>query len=545
MKININNLNVKFPENRTVLNNISFDIKINENILIIGPSGSGKTTLLNVISGIIPNQIDATVNGNIDVGGLDPIKMQSELTERIGVIFQNPEDMFATLKVEDEIAFSLENRLFDKDLARSRIMDKAGKLELRDKLDRDINSLSGGEKQKLAIACIEAMEPELLLLDEPTALLDPNMTKDFFAYLHKSKRQFLIVEHKIDNIIDIIDKVLLLDEKGSIIDYDKPSNIFNKCGKTRYFKPKIFNLSCLISEKYNFKTTIKKSDIRDFLVMNRNILKIPLYERNTKEEKIAVKIRDLYFNFDKKEFRYGNLNIYQGTIHSILGNNGSGKTTLLNLLSGFLSNYKGLIEIFDKDVKDYKKTELYNMLGYVFQNPEMQFFKYTVWDEINFSKKYVKEDIGSIGNLINEFYLNDVLSNSPFNISTGEKRRLSVLLMTIYKQRILLLDEPTFGQDWETSIETMNLLTRLKNEGITIIIVTHDIDNAIDNSDYITIISDQGELKTYNIENIYQSSFIKNYSDPLYDLLKDINKETGLIYNMITLKQWERALCRD
>ncbi|MDK8639963.1 ABC transporter ATP-binding protein [Niallia taxi] len=468
------NLTVQFyGQMKPVLNMVSIDFQHEENVLILGPSGSGKSTLLSVLAGIIPDHIEAKVKGEV-------IRKQN-----VGILFQDPDTQFCMQHVDEEIAFSLENRNVPTEemvLKIKTLLDMVGlKVELHAKID----ALSGGMKQRLALACVLALEPDVLLLDEPTAQLDPASRKELFKLLKqlsiKTGKTMIFVEHVLDGCIEWMDRVILLNKHGEVIGDGHPKYILAKyksqMEEAGIWRPEVYPyewpevirdknhpLSKQLNEKY-LQSKLKKEALQhnNDSLMSAEAVTIS-YERKTV-------LHDINFQFGKGEWI------------SIIGKNGSGKSSLIKVLAKLKKVSKGSIVFKDINLKSWKESQLYEEIGVVFQNPEWQFITKTVYEEILFSgeQQNVRRESAEAKalELLKEFGLLNYSDRNPFNLSFGQKRRLSVATMLLFNQEVLLLDEPTFGQDKHSAERLLSLLKKQQARGTTIVMVTHDM-NIVD-----------------------------------------------------------------
>lgn len=468
------NLTVQFyGQMKPVLNMVSIDFQHEENVLILGPSGSGKSTLLSVLAGIIPDHIEAKVKGEV-------IRKQN-----VGILFQDPDTQFCMQHVDEEIAFSLENRNVPTEemvLKIKTLLDMVGlKVELHAKID----ALSGGMKQRLALACVLALEPDVLLLDEPTAQLDPASRKELFKLLKqlsiKTGKTMIFVEHVLDGCIEWMDRVILLNKHGEVIGDGHPKYILAKyksqMEEAGIWRPEVYPyewpevirdknhpLSKQLNEKY-LQSKLKKEALqhKNDSLMSAEAVTIS-YERKTV-------LHDINFQFGKGEWI------------SIIGKNGSGKSSLIKVLAKLKKVSKGSIVFKDFNLKSWKESQLYEEIGVVFQNPEWQFITKTVYEEILFSgeQQNVRRESAEAKalELLKEFGLLNYSDRNPFNLSFGQKRRLSVATMLLFNQEVLLLDEPTFGQDKHSAERLLSLLKKQQARGTTIVMVTHDM-NIVD-----------------------------------------------------------------
>lgn len=430
--------------------------------VVTGPSGCGKTSVLYLLDGLIPHVYEGKVEGEVLLDGTDITAVPPrERCGSMGFVMQNPESQFCTFTVEEELAFGMENMGMDPEIMSVRIKEALEFVGMPGYEKTELVHLSGGEKQKIAIASLIVMKPRILLLDEPTANLDPKSRKQIFNLIVRLSRKegmtIVLVEHNIEEIKEEVDYFVSLDRNGNVIDNAK--RIRGDDGEKR-------------KETFFFEQRGKQHK----------------ESGETKEE--VLKIEDLYFSYSspgkkektkKKEILNGlNLTVRNGEFVAIVGENGVGKTTLMRLIFRICIHDRGKITLFGKPVEAYRKKDLYHMIGLVFQNPESQFVKNTVYDELMFSLKKVKisqkEKEERVSEMLKRFHLEKEKDKSPFVLSQGQKRRLSVADMLLTHQKILFLDEPTYGQDFENRQELMKDMRRLTEEGITIVMITHDLE---------------------------------------------------------------------
>lgn len=413
----------------------------NETVAIIGPSGGGKSTLLKILKGIIPEYSSGKLEGEILFNGhpLSGPYFQENL-QKILYLFQNPFSQIIYPTTEEEFLFSMENFNFSRE-EMERQKDKFEKLfGLKALWGKKTSELSNGECQKLVLASMLAIDPEVLLLDEPTAFLDPHSRKEFYEYLKVIRRDRLviIVDHHVDEIKSFVDKVLYVDEEGNISEssFDKEKEAAPSSDMS------------LLSLKKTTEVTIRL-DRLSFSYPSSYTFSDPL-------------LREISATFNS------------GEVLAIKGKNGAGKSTLFKLLSGVLAPTSGSVEI-EIDKKIIKRNHLFSHVGFVFQNPEAHFFFDTIEEELKQSFRQFSGEKKKMKDQILERFFHDIdLKKSPFLLSEGEKRRLSILMTVFLNKELILYDEPTFGQD-QSSIEKIEeLILSLKKMGLIQVFISHD-----------------------------------------------------------------------
>jgi energy-coupling factor transport system ATP-binding protein len=485
--LEVSDLSVEYKASqRSALSSVEFNIDKGEIILITGPTGSGKSTFINTINGIIPNVIDAKITGEIFLKSkkINNFSIKDRSVSGIGTVFQNPESQLFALTVEEDIAFGPENLGLKRELIQERVDNSIKIIGLNKLRDQFIFKLSGGEKQRLAIGGILAMKPDLILFDEPTSDLDPKGTKDIIESIYQLAKEenkgIILVEHKLNDIIGIIDRVYIIND-GKILLKGNPEKIFSKNRNL------IKNLGVKIPYKYDLKHKTSAN-----LIFNNPIKSNKIYP--TKKENL-ISISNLSFSYNgKKIFKDLNLTIQKGEFIALLGKNGSGKTTLAQILVGLLKPDNGDIYFKDLNLKGEKVEHIAKFIGYLFQNPSHQIFKNNVDKELAFGLKnfgFKGEEIRSkILAVAKDLNLFDLLENTTYTLSRGQAQRVALASILLLNPELIIMDEPTTGQDYRNRKRIVNLCLKLNEMGISILLITHDIDLAFEYARRIIIIND-------------------------------------------------------
>ncbi|MCK5063027.1 MAG: ABC transporter ATP-binding protein [Candidatus Aenigmarchaeota archaeon] len=478
----IKDLSFEYSGDEKVLRNINLEIDKGF-FSLVGVSGCGKSTLCLALNGLIPHEIGGKISGKVEVSGLDtqkhPIK---ELATHAGMVFQNPESQLFALSVEDEIAFGPSNLALPYSEVKKRVDKVLKQLDIEYLRNKSPEEMSSGEKQKVAVASALAMEPEILVLDEPTANLDPASTEEIFRLLKRLSRDMLVfvAEHDIAKVLRYSDMVAVMD-KGTIVMQGTPREIISnpEIGKYLYL-PKI----CRICEKINVNPiALTVSELVE-KVRVRKKLKVKKQAKGKGE--FIVEIKDLCFGYSKEKPVLDNVNlcVKKGEFLAIVGENGAGKSTLALHLNGLLKPVSGKIFIGGSDTEDSKVSFLSRTVGYVFQNPDLQMFEDSLIDEISFGPKNLGLDEKKINERVYEALgytgLETFSDSDPFSLSAGQKRRVTIASILSMKPQVIVLDEPSTGLDIKTAESLMELVSKLNSSGHTIIMITHDMDLVAD-----------------------------------------------------------------
>jgi energy-coupling factor transport system ATP-binding protein len=473
------------PGGKPVLKRVSMDVNSGETLLLLGPGGCGKSSLLFCLNRLFPEAVDGWLDGRILLGGVDVANLPpGEVNRRIGTVFQDPESQFCMRTVEEELAFGLENRCIpreDMDLRINLALAEAGLAAWR---KESIHRLSGGMKQKLAIACALSLEQDILLLDEPTANLDPYSRRELVDYLARLKQSrsltLVVVEHQLDGWIELADRCMVMNESGQVAFAGKPQ----QCFESEYESLQQMGIAI-------------PACFRKVAAAERKTGRGP----NLPGQAPAVlRLNNVGLTLGNKSvLKNIDLSIYPGELLAIAGPNGSGKTSLAQLMAGLGDKESTKrIQLFQRGLAQWTEPELRRKIGYVFQNPEHQFVTDTVFDEVAFGKRMngtdpsrLKQKVLHVLELAN---LREEAERNPFDLSQGQKRRLSVAAMLIEDQPVLILDEPTFGQDALASQWLMELLNKRAAEGKTVVMVTHEMELVQQYADRVLVLID-GEIR--------------------------------------------------
>lgn len=484
------NVSFTYPNtNCKAIDNITFGIKSGDFVLICGQSGCGKTTLLKMLKKELSPFGEKS--GDIKYMGknIEELDLKTSASE-IGYVQQNPEAQIVTDKVWRELAFSLENLGYDSSVIRRKTGEMASFFGIQDWFRNDTATLSGGQKQLLNLASVMAVSPKLVILDEPTSQLDPIAANDFIAVLQKLNRELgitvILAEHRLEEVFPIADKVMVMD-KGRIIAYDTPQNVGQhlKNHNMSYAMPSAVRIFHKLGINDTCPLTVKEG--RDLLskhfINKFDTLNVAPYNHSSE---LAVEAKNVYFKYEKNlpdvlmDF---NLKVYTGENFCILGGNGTGKTTALNVITNLIKPYSGKVLIKGKNIKKYGSESLYkNNIALLPQNPQTVFIKKTVYEDLEEICKvmeYSKEDAErNIRDITEILEINKLLDRHPYDLSGGQQQKAALAKVLLLKPQILFLDEPTKGIDAFAKQDLMRVLKNLKNQNITVITVTHDIEFA-------------------------------------------------------------------
>ncbi|WP_051353096.1 ABC transporter ATP-binding protein [Thalassobacillus devorans] len=509
--IEVHQLTLHYEEARTpTLNGIDFCLSHGETAMLLGSSGSGKSTLTYCLNGLYPGELDGTLKGKRYYYGVPYEKFEAgELSQRVGVVFQDPESQFCMLTVEDELAFGLENLQTPPDIIMEKVDWALEMVGLSDVKEAEISTLSGGMKQKLALACVLAMEPELLILDEPTSLLDPHARNSFIDTVIRLQKQkgfaLLIIEHNLNEWLPYAERCLMMNRHGEIFYDGSITQGFLQHYETirseGIWIPELFRTAQELSdhdlielgEEFPVRLESLAGKISTDSV-SRKWKESPPKMPKAKSDKSHLYLQNVCYKHILEDIT---TEIKEGEWAAIVGANGAGKTTLSLLMAGLLDATSGNIHLNNKVMADYRDHWLWKEIGYVFQNPEHQFVADTVFDEVSFGLRLqrVPEEVVTekTNQLLKRYGLFAHADRHPYTLSQGQKRRLSIATMMVEHQSLLVLDEPTFGQDEQAAKVIIDLLEQRNQAGTTLVMVTHDMELVNQHADHV-LVMEKGKL---------------------------------------------------
>ncbi len=523
---------------KPTLNNINLNIYEGEKVLIIGPSGSGKSTLSNCVNGLVPFSYEGEITGSLKINGKE-IKDLSifELSSIVGTVLQDPDSQFIGLTAGEDIAFKLENNCVDIESMKKKVEIVSKVVGIDNNLESAPHSLSGGQKQRVTLAGVMVDDLDILLFDEPLANLDPATGKTAIELIDRIKEEsnktIIIIEHRLEDVLHCnVDRIIVVNEGAIVADMTTnellASNVLEQvgvreplyitalkyCGCEIKKEDSISHVNNINIEQYKerinkwFHETINEEEIKD------------------KESILQLKNIDFSYNSNKQILKDVSFHIKKGEMVSIVGRNGAGKSTILKLISGFYKPTNGAIFFNGEDIINETIKERADKIGVVMQNPNQMISKNMIFDEVALGLR-----ARGITEVEVEQRVNDVLKICGLHkfrkwpisaLSFGQKKRVTIAAILVLNPDIIILDEPTAGQDFKHYTEIMEFLKTLNNSGVTIIMITHDMHLMLEYTDRAIVLANGEKIAedlTANIltnEEVINNANLKETS--LYEL---------------------------
>ncbi len=494
--------------------NINLSIYEGEKVLIVGPSGSGKSTLAHCINGLVPFFYDGIVTGQLNINGNDATKMNIfELSKIVGTVLQDPDSQFIGLTVGEDIAFKLENYCISQDEMIDRVDKSAELVDIKKELYSSPYKLSGGQKQRVTLAGVTVDDVKILLFDEPLASLDPATGESAIELIDKMQKQnnktAIIIEHRLEDVLHCdVDRVIVMD-KGEIIadttiDEIIRKDILRKVGiREPLYLTALRYADCEINDTLKLKN-IETLELGEYKEKLKDWYEnIEVYESDENQNPI-LELDNICFSYnnEKQILKNVSFKINKGDMAAIVGRNGAGKSTISKLVCGFYKPTSGRILFDGKDMVDYTIKECSEKIGFVMQNPNQMISKTMVYDEVAFGLKIrglsdseIKERVYETLRICGLYgYRNWPISALSF----GQKKRVTIASILVLNPDMIILDEPTAGQDFKHYTEIMEFLVDLNKKGVTILMVTHDMHLMLEYTNKVIVLS-EGEKIADNI----------------------------------------------
>ena len=495
-----------FSQAEPTLHNINLTIYEGEKVLIVGPSGSGKSTLGHCINGLIPYSYQGNMQGTVLVDGLDTQKASLfELSKKVGTVLQDSDGQFVGLTVGEDIAFSLENDCVPQDEMKKTVQQVADIVDMGKLLKSSPYELSGGQKQRVAFAGVMVGDVPALLFDEPLANLDPATGKTAIDLIDRIQQQYhktvIIIEHRLEDVLyRHVDRVILVSDGRIAADMTPDAliaaDILPQYGiREPLYATALKYAGVHITEDMGAgrMQTLKLDMVKDSLVA-WNAARKPAPVKEVKPP--ILEVEGLHFQYTKKRkiLKDISFTIREGEMVSIVGTNGAGKSTLAKVICGFVTETAGDIRFKGESLKGQTIKERAQKIGYVMQNPNQMICKSMIFDEVALGLRLRGVDEKTVEEKVNHAL--KICGLAPFRkwpisaLSFGQKKRVTIASILVMEPQILILDEPTAGQDYHHYTEIMEFLKSLNQQGVTILMITHDMHLMLEYTPHAIVISD-------------------------------------------------------
>lgn len=513
--------NLKVP----TLKNINLEIEAGEKLLIAGPSGSGKSTLAHCINGLIPFTYKGEIKGSLEINGIKPYeKSIYEISKCVGTILQDQDGQFVGLSVGEDVAFAYENNNVPVAEMHKGVNKALRQVDMLDFIKEAPHNLSGGQKQKVAIAGILATDTDILLFDEPLANLDPvsgvRAMETINSIHSNTKKTVIIVEHRIEDVLEHdFDRIIVMNN-GEIAADGHPDEILASNILSKYGLREPLYIEALKDTGVKLEPKDKISKIENSIKFKDCV--VNSYERRKLEkpshEKIPVlSIENVSYKYYKDvpyTIRNISFSINKGEVLAILGNNGAGKSTLLRVISGIAKQQQGTIKLNGETIDKWSVRKRAEIIGYVMQNPNHMITKDMIFDEVAFGLRNSGCSEAAITERVEETLktcgLHQYRRWPVSSLSYGQKKRVTIASILVMRPQIIILDEPTAGQDHRNYREFMGFLEEIKNSGTSIVMITHDMHLALEYADRAVVISNGEVIADDSVYNILSNADIIN-----------------------------------
>jgi energy-coupling factor transporter ATP-binding protein EcfA2 len=534
-------------QNLPAMYDVSLKVSAGEFLLVAGPSGAGKSTLLRCLNGLVPHFHGGTIRGQVHVGDRDPVALGPRgMSDLVGFVFQDPEAQFVTQRVEDELAFAMENHNFSQTLMRKRVEEVLDQISIAYLRHRRIDTLSGGERQRVAIGSVLTLQPSVLVLDEPTSQLDPQAAEEVLTTLQKLNEDLgltiVISEHRLERVAQYADRLCYLPARGQPFIVGDPRQVLAQVDLTpplvqlgrklnwqpvpltiKEGRPFADDLKSRLESANSATSRTITSPHRDW---DRNIVSRALREGTFSLPEAGalsapvITAQNVWYRYNGADALRGvNLDVQRGELVALMGRNGSGKSTLLKNMVGVLRPQRGRIRIFDQDIKETTLTEITRRVGFVPQNPGRLLFNETVEEELAFTRRGHQLPLADARPLLSRLRLDELARAYPRDLSTGERQRAALAAILVAEPEILLLDEPTRGLDYADKERLTAILNDLRQQGGTVVMATHDVELVARCADRVVILGEGQVVVDGPVREVMTESLV--FASQINKLLRD------------------------
>ena len=531
-------------QSEPTLKNINLTIYEGENVLIVGPSGSGKSTLAHCLNGLVPFYYSGKVSGELLIDGENVDKKNIfELSKIIGTVLQDPDSQFIGLTVGEDIAFKLENNCIEQEQMKEMVKKSANLVDIDKELESSPYKLSGGQKQRVTLAGVTVDDIKILLFDEPLASLDPLTGKSAIELIddikNKNNKTMIIVEHRLEDVLHRdVDRIIVMNN-GEIIADTTPNEILStdilKAIGVRepLYISALKYANCEITPDMNPKSIeeISLENCKDKL--NTWYSNIEEYKTNMDNYPV-LEVQNLSFSYneEKQILKHVSFKINKGDMVSIVGKNGAGKSTISKLICGFYKPTSGKILLNEEDIANNTIKERSEKIGFVMQNPNQMISKSMIFDEVAFglrvrgySEEEVKERVYKVLEICGLYKFR----NWPISaLSFGQKKRVTIASILVLNPEVIILDEPTAGQDFKHYSEIMEFLVELNKQGVTIIMITHDMHLMLEYTNNVIVLSEGEKIADDTAINILTNNEVIEKANLKETSLYELAQKCGI-----------------
>lgn len=539
-----------FSQAEPTLHDINLTIYEGEKVLLVGPSGSGKSTLGNCLNGLIPFAYKGEIKGSLKIGGKETKEMNIfELSKKVGTVLQDADGQFIGLTVGEDVAFALENDCVKQEQMKAQVQKVAEIVDMGKLLKSSPFELSGGQKQRVSFAGVMVDDVDILLFDEPLANLDPATGKTAIDLIDRvwknSRKTVVIVEHRLEDVLyRDVDRIIVVSD-GRIAADMSPDELMSADILSKLGIREPLHVTAM---KYAGIQVTPDMHAGRLATLDIEKVKEPLLKWNLEQTKkepkaerpVILEAEHLSFQYTKKRkiLQDVSFQIHEGEMVSIVGTNGAGKSTLAKVICGFVTEDEGRILYKDQDLKGQTIKERSHLIGFVMQNPNQMICKPMIYDEVALGLRIRGVAEEEIEPKVDKAL--QICGLAPFKkwpvsaLSFGQKKRVTIASMLALDPKVLILDEPTAGQDYHHYTEIMEFLKKLNEEGVTIIMITHDMHLMLEYTPHAIVISDGKKIGDASAVEILTNEEIAGRANlkttSLYDLAVKIGIEDSSVF---------------